>query len=286
MVTGSKKAVSVDIQNRELLHSDAKKSASMLLSEGGCSVLTRLHADQRAIALKHYELDAGKNPVLLAKKLREIIEDCAWLKAPETEVNFSINHTGKVLVPNAFYIPEKAREALSFHTHFLPSDLVLTTDMPTCEAQLVFSVSHYLQEAIENELGRKVNIGHAFSTLLSELVNAEKHSTESTLFAHIHDRYVDLIHLKKGKVHLANTFHIHSAEDYLYYLLFAMEQEGLNPETVKLVLLGDVYKESRIYELSYQYVRHIDFWKAKRLGNETFEFQELAAHLYFTTFRL
>lgn len=286
MVTGSKQAVSVDIQNRELLHSDSKRSASILLSEGGCSVLTRLHADQRAIALKHYELDAGKNPVLLAKKLREIIEDCPWLREPENVVKISLNHTGKVLVPNAFYVQEKCRELLSFHTHFLPSDLVLATDVATCDAQLVFSVSHYLQEVISKELARNLSFGHAFSTLLSELMNAEKHSTESSVFAHVHDRYVDIIHIKKGKVLLANTFHIQSAEDYLYYLLFALEQEGLNPETVKLVMLGDVYKESRIYELSYQYVRHVEFWKGKRPGNESFEFQELAPHLYFTLFRL
>jgi hypothetical protein len=286
MVTGSKQAVSVDIKNRELLHSDSKKSASILLSEGGCSVLTRLHADQRAIALKHYELDAGKNPVLLAKKLRGIIEDCPWLKDADNAVKMAVNHTGKVLVPNALFNEEKAREILSFHTHYLHTDIVSSSDLPVCEARLIFSTSHYLQEAIEQEIGKKLSISHSFSTLLSELLIAEKHSTESTVFAHVHDRYVDLIHLKKGKVLLANTFHIQSAEDYLYYLLFALEQEGLNPETVRLVLLGDVYKESRIYELSYQYVRHLEFWKGKRPGNESFEFQELAPHLYFTLFRL
>ena len=70
------------------------------------------------------------------------------------------------------------------------------------------------------------------------------------------------------QLQLFNTFEYQTADDFLYYLLFTAEQLHLNPETLKLLLLGDISENDGLYQKAYQYIRNVDFLDTSDLENK------------------
>ena len=52
-------------------------------------------------------------------------------------------------------------------------------------------------------------------------------------------------------------------EDFIYYILFTLEQLELNPEETMVTLLGDIDTTSDNYKFLYAYVRNINFLNSK-----------------------
>jgi hypothetical protein len=54
-----------------------------------------------------------------------------------------------------------------------------------------------------------------------------------------------------------NQFEYKSEEDFVYFILFAAEQLGLNPETMELVISGNIPGDSGMIRLAEKYIRHV-----------------------------
>jgi hypothetical protein len=67
------------------------------------------------------------------------------------------------------------------------------------------------------------------------------------------------VYLKNGKLNLFNTFNFDSKEDFMYYVLYSIEQLNLNADSVDFKLLGDIKKGNELYDLIYTYVRNVSF---------------------------
>ena len=58
------------------------------------------------------------------------------------------------------------------------------------------------------------------------------------------------------------------AEDVAYFLIFVLEQLGMNPEQASVVLLGNIDRGSNLFELIYRYVKNMEFGRR----NEYFKY--------------
>ena len=79
-----------------------------------------------------------------------------------------------------------------------------------------------------------------------------------------------------------NSFHYSVKEDFIYFLIFVFEQLGLNPETTSLVLMGEIEKESAIFETIFQYIRNISFIPRNQAIDYSDVFDKLPSHYYYT----
>ena len=89
----------------------------------------------------------------------------------------------------------------------------------------------------------------------------------------------EIVVIKNKKLELFNCFSFKTKEDFIYYILFTAEQLNLNPEELKLILLGDIKKESELYNTLYQYVRNVEFYTLES-SNKTID--GIAPHSNFT----
>ncbi|HIE44957.1 MAG TPA: DUF3822 family protein [Flavobacteriaceae bacterium] len=60
-----------------------------------------------------------------------------------------------------------------------------------------------------------------------------------------------------------NTFEYKTVEDFIYYVLFSMDQLQLNVEDVELELLGKIKEEDGLFIALYKYVRNVSLLKYK-----------------------
>ncbi|MBQ0740483.1 DUF3822 family protein, partial [Aquimarina celericrescens] len=87
----------------------------------------------------------------------------------------------------------------------------------------------------------------------------EKNNISTTVFANINEISFDIVVISKGNLILSNTFPYQTKEDFLYYLMYTTEQLKLNPEEFKLVILGNLLKDSDFFKIAHKYIRNISF---------------------------
>jgi hypothetical protein len=81
----------------------------------------------------------------------------------------------------------------------------------------------------------------------------------------------DLVIFDGRQLTYFNSFSFQNPDDVVYYLIFVLEQLKFNPESMPLVLLGNVEKGGALFELLYRYIRHIEFGRR----NETYKYSYL-----------
>jgi len=63
----------------------------------------------------------------------------------------------------------------------------------------------------------------------------------------------------QGQLKLFNSFNYTTPEDFIYYILYACQHLQLDPETLQLHLLGEIVKDSALFEYTYKYIRNVHF---------------------------
>jgi hypothetical protein len=71
---------------------------------------------------------------------------------------------------------------------------------------------------------------------------------------------MDLAVFSNKKLVFFNSFAISSPEDALYFLLFSLEQLNLDPESLKLRLLGEITEDDRLYEFCTEYFENVSLF--------------------------
>ncbi len=105
---------------------------------------------------------------------------------------------------------------------------------------------------------------HSSTVLIETLLNQYKNLDDDFCFVNVFNFNFEIVVIKNKKLELYNFHSFRTKEDFIYYILFTAEQLNLNPEEFKLILLGDIEKESELYTLLYQYIRNISFYKSEK----------------------
>ncbi|WP_129749683.1 DUF3822 family protein [Flavobacterium beibuense] len=95
------------------------------------------------------------------------------------------------------------------------------------------------------------------SILVSKLLDASRNVDDKQVFVHIQATHFEIIVVRNQKLLLFNSFEYNTPEDFLYYLLFTFEQLQLNPEFIKVSLLGKINEMHPCYEIAYKYIRNV-----------------------------
>ncbi|WP_373517504.1 DUF3822 family protein [Pricia sp.] len=89
------------------------------------------------------------------------------------------------------------------------------------------------------------------------LADRQVHGKEPVCYVYVFERQMDVTVIGQNKLLLYNNFSFVTKEDFLYYLLFTLEQLQLDTASITVKLFGDIEEDDDIYELCYQYIRNV-----------------------------
>lgn len=99
---------------------------------------------------------------------------------------------------------------------------------------------------------------HSMSLLSKHTLSLDSKGDENPkLLINVHKSSLEIIAYHAKELLLANSFNFITKEDFIYYLLFTMEQLALDPETTQVELVGNITKESPLFKMVYTYVREV-----------------------------
>ncbi|MFK7782790.1 DUF3822 family protein [Psychroserpens sp.] len=208
--------------------------------------------------LQHMHLEKKATPFELLNHLQTIIESNADFNQTFDSVLCIYQNELSTLVPKILFNENHLADYLKFNAKILKSDfinydIIATNDSVNVYVPLV-NVNNYLFDTFGSFVYK-----HA-STIFIEAIlqNSSKHKNLE-LYVNVGKHHFEMIAAKEKELIYSNTFNYNSKEDFIYYILFTIEQLKLNPETVKINLCGDIDNDDDLYNIVYKYVRFVEF---------------------------
>lgn len=228
--------------------------------------------NQRVLALESY-----RNAL---SQLEERIKKHEWLQKKYGSTNISIVSKQSTLIPSALYNKQDLKTYLQFNHQRSEKMETVADKLQQIDAYQAYGVS-LAEKDIINTFFPHSKLRHYGSILIDSLLS-DYQGSEPQLSINIQEKQMDVVVINKEGLQLFNSFRHQSAEDFIYYTLFVCEQLNLDTETIDLQFIGELEKQSAIYELAYRYIRNIRFGKRKAAIQLSPVINQIPEHYYFT----
>ncbi|MDQ7918195.1 DUF3822 family protein [Mesonia sp. MT50] len=234
-----------------------KNKLSILIAQDGFSFCTGNKESHKVEELKHKAFLSQQTPENLLKEIKVVLDSAFDTQEAIDELEVIYSNTLYTLVPNAYFTEENLTDYLKFNTKILATDYITFDDVEAIQAKNVYipytNINNYLFEKFG-----EFSFKHISSSLI-ELAKAQDLKTEVLL--DVHPTHFHAVIFKEGELQLANSFNYHTKEDFIYYILFVLEQLELDPLEVSVLIAGHIEKEDDNYNILSTYIKHLDFLK-------------------------
>lgn len=205
----------------------------------------------------------GKN-IAAEQELNNFFQQNYEIPEAVDEVQVLHSNAYNTFVPDAFYDENYIGSFLQYNIKVFESDVYAADALGSHGMHNIYvplmNVNNYLIDRFGSFEYR-----HSATVLVTKLLENSRNNDEKQVFVHLQDDHFEIVALRGQKLLLYNCFDYHTAEDFLYHLLFTMEQLFLNPESAIVLLLGKVDEEHPAYLLAYSYIRNISFYEPEAL---------------------
>lgn len=195
-------------------------------------------------------------PFQTLAELKKLLEDNKIQQIGYSEVVVIHRNNLFSLVPRPLFKPDEMANYLKFNAKILANDLIAYDEIEEHDFVNVYvpfvNINNYIYELFGEFIFK-----HHGTVMVQSLLNEKISSKAPMCYVHISEQQLDITVISNKKLLLFNNFDFTTKEDFLYYLLFTMEQLRLDPEIVQLRLFGDVEEGDHLYSLCYDYVKHI-----------------------------
>ena len=252
----------------------AQYRLTIQLALGGLSFALFDTRDTRLVGMEYYQSDLLADSHDLFRTLEKALDAKGLNNSTFQSVNCIIDERTNVLVPKALYSPNDNDKWLNFSFN-LPKDYSTKYDL--LEKHKTFNVYGF-PNAMQTKIRAKwakVDICHSSSVFLKSLPTSE----QPTVWVNVRNRDFDMA-IMKDKLLFFNNFRFKTKEDFSYFLLFAMEQNGLSGENTPVHFSGLLLPSSEIISLCERYIRDIQFVKKPEEFKVSEAFKEVPYHYY------
>ncbi|MFT2010856.1 DUF3822 family protein [Pontibacter sp. 13R65] len=236
------------------------------------------------VVLEDYELLTVTTPEQVAAQLRLIARSSSILNYKGwRSLRVMISNLNFTLVPETLFEPEHQADYLRLHSELHPEqDQVLAYRHADLEAVNIFSIPAVIREVVEEIAQRRpVQYLHQASALIRCLLHQTGRSRARRLYLFVEQQYVTILVISQSGLEFCNIFQYQSPEDFIYFVIFVMQEQKLNPEEETITVLGDITHDSTLFSILQKYVRHVRFGKKPADVAYSYKFDDLFEHRYF-----
>ena len=270
METGQK-----TIQTNNSLNKNNIKALSIQISLSGLSFCILNRTTNTIENLFHLNFTKKNTPFEVLERLKATVSKEPSLKETFESVLLIYQNELSCLVPKAFFEEQNLADYLKFNSKILKTDFISFDELAINDSINVYVPLVNINNFIFDTFGA-FEYKHLSTILIDTLLQKTKSTKETKILVHVNKDVFELLAIKDGDLFLYNTYEYQTKEDFIYYILFCMEQLKLDPEQIKIELCGSITKDDEMYSILYKYVRHVEFINPKY----TFKFETEPLQIY------
>jgi hypothetical protein len=231
------------------------------------------------IGIEAYQFSDIHNDYSLVEPLKEVIANNSIYKNEFEAICIGLVNIRSTLVPNAIFKADKLEIFHKFNFTKQEEDQFFSDQLINLSAHNIYSIPDFITDLFSGL--KNVKFKHFSSALIeSSLLHAKKEKALSLIQVHILPSSFQIIAIKNQKLELYNSFLYQSSEDFIYYLLFILDQLEINNEEASILLTGHVEKNSVIYSILYKYIKTLTFGKRPENLKFSYIFEETPQHFH------
>ena len=204
-------------------------------------------------------------PFQVLKKLKEVLENNEIDKMSFSDVTIIHRNTLFSLIPKALFDEKEVANYLKFNTKILANDLIAWDEILNFDIINVYVPFVNINNYIYGLYGEFV-FQHNGTVLIQSLLNNFDGGKEPVCYVHVLEQQLDIIVIANKKLLFYNSFNFSTKEDFIYYVLFVIEQLKLDAETIKLKLFGNIEEDDQLFNVCFKYVRNVSVFVPSNLS--------------------
>ena len=277
-----------------------KDEAFQLSQAGNCNLYVAISSKavrfavvdverNKFVVLEDYELITVFTPLQVAEQLNQIaaqspvLQEQRWLN-----VRVSISNQYFTLVPETLFDPAHQEDYLRLHSDLDPQQQVILYNR-TCGPEVVniFAVDGVIYRMAQSLFSeRTVQFVHHTSSLIQSALHQNERKEGRSMLLYVERNYVTIVVVDENGLQFCNVFHYLSPEDFIYFVIFVMQEQKMNPEQETITVWGDITHDSSLFNTLKKYIRQVRFGKRPTDVGYSYKFDDMFEHRYFELYSL
>ena len=259
---------------------DAEKSSQYRMAIqcalGGLSFALLDTKTQTLVGLEFYQSDLLTESEDLFRTLERAMESKGLNTKAFQKVTCIIDHRICTLVPEPLFNEANQAKYLDFGFQLPENYAIVSESLSSAQCRIVYAFPKALQDKVSARW-KDVKITHSSSVFINSMM---KNDIETGAFIQVRNRDFDMMIKKEGKMFFFNNFKFNTKEDFAYFLLYAMEQNGCSGQDTPVCFSGLIRPASDIIDLCGRYVKDIRFVENPQ---QTSKVSEVVPYQYYFT---
>ncbi len=198
-------------------------------------------------------------PYAVQKEIKQLFEKNRIRDVKFSEVVAIHRNNLFSLVPRALFNENELANYLKFNAKILANDHLEYDEIKSLDMVNVYVPFMNINNYIYDLFG-EFEFMHHGTIMIQTLTNHHGNQNEPICYVHLIEGHMDIAVISNKKLILYNNFSFATKEDFIYYLLFTLEQLKLDTETTKLKLFGSIEEGDELYTMCHQYIRDISIF--------------------------
>jgi len=240
---------------------------------------------RKAVALMEYHAgapsDVTSTPAGLLRRVKQADELLS--KTVFSKVVVPVYASAHSLIPAPLFSRDHLRETLELTNTLSGEPCFLYDTIHSADARFIYACNEELIEELHYAF-REPMVFHANSAFIESELRLNKHESEKLVSVNLRPGHLDIVVTSANNLVFFNTFSAQTAEDFMYYLLFTMEQLELNPDQTKVRCYGEIEKTGASWLLARKYIRNVELGDRPGLISFSYGFEKFHPHQYYALF--
>ena len=225
--------------------------------DGFCFVVHH-HEENKIIDIELYQTSETADGNAILEALEKAFYKKGLYGKPFRSLRFLMANPYYALVPEALF-DEAQRESYLRFNHLLPARYTVLHDtIPAAQAAMVFALPQHQADSI-GKIWPEAVLSHQASQFLQAVLREEPYESDTNAYVNVNSRSFDLALVQEGRVLFFNNFKFNTKDDFLYFLMFTLEQQGLAGQDIPVHFSGLISNQSEIIRLCERYIKRIRF---------------------------
>ncbi len=241
-------------------------------------------ARQKVVVLKDYRIVPKTKEGLAINFMEQVFEQDTTLSSLVAEkIIFAVHTNCSAIVPSPLFSKDQAKDILSLTCQLQNDSRVYDDRIKLADAHHIYAVPENFLKEVGTHF-KELSLFNANTAFIESQLMLNKHHEEAIVAVNVRSGSFDLVITQGSELLFSNIFNYETSEDFIYYLLFTLEQLELNPDITEVRFYGDIDKLSSAWMVSKKYIRNVSFGEWPEGIEFSYGFQRIAAHHFFVLF--
>jgi len=236
------------------------KKLSIQVSLNGLSFCVSDSVTQKILIADDLNFKEKQTPIFVLDELIKLVEKHQLEHTHFNEVILIHKNTLFGLVPKSLFNPNHLSNYLKLNTKLLPTDVLSFDEIEHQDLINVYvpymNINNYIYE-----LFGEFTYMHNGTVLIDSLINKQNQDNGNSCYVYVSKHQLDITVLKQRKLTFYNSFEFETTEDFIYYLLFVMEQLELDTNHAVVNLFGAIEEGDAIHQICHKYIKNSNIYE-------------------------